>query len=71
MCERDMFGRGLVVVGLVFIFFVLVSTYLSVEMSVREEGKMGKKGSILIREFGQSFNRGTPKRPFHLLQMLL
>lgn len=65
-----MFGWGLVVVGLV-LFFVLVRTYLSVGMSVREEGKMGKKGSILIREFGQRFNRGTPNRPFHLLQMLL
>lgn len=52
------------VVGL----FFLVNIYLSVAMSVREEGK---KGSILIREFGQRFNRGTPKLPFHLLQTLL
>lgn len=37
-------------------------------MSVCEEGK---EELILIREFDQRFNRGTPKLPSDLLQTLL
>ena len=48
-----------------FVCFFLVNIYLSVGMSVREDGKK-KKESILMREFGQRFNRGTPKLPFDL-----
>lgn len=36
-----------------------------------EEGMEGKKGSILIKELGQRFNRGTPELAFDLLQTLL
>lgn len=44
--------------------------HLSVGMPMHEEGKEVKRGLILMREFGQRFNR-TSKLPFHLLQTLL
>lgn len=55
---------------LFFSFFFKRSLFCSLVgwMSVCEEGK---EKLILIREFDQRFNRGTPKLPSDLLQTLL
>lgn len=56
--------------SVVFSFFFKRSPFCSLVgwMSVCEEGK---EKLILIREFDQRFNRGTPKLPSDLLQTLL